>query len=322
MKRLSSQLVRHCAAVLTLALMTGCGQTLTVRVERLGAVEPKDLPKGVLQQLQREPVSDSTAGNFAEATQKLAEAVPDPSIKERLSSETANFMAAQKSRDPANLERSFNAIQEAVKAAASQPALAGSENATALKEQQLAGDEVRRSIDGYQSSTVYVLADGSKAFELLGHATSRPTLVREPIRVELAGDTSVVAVQQTPTLYNIRSIDADPRELIRNTLIIANRILRVAAMYVPLLAPVADAVPTGDPSAKKPLTQAEATADTDALDQSARAVLDDSRLKEIEATINLDPKVTLNPDDQRYLIAKMSELNGALGVKPRKPAGK
>jgi hypothetical protein len=98
---------------------------------------------------------------------------------------------------------------------------------------------------GFHDNSVSRLDPYSSAYANLKSTDNAGEMEFANMNVELTGKTGLMLVQESPTHFERRAILSDPTEVIRNTLIVINKVLQVVSKFVPALSGVADAIPSG-----------------------------------------------------------------------------
>lgn len=289
--------MRHClpfiirsggACLCAAALLTGCGQTLRVRLERIGQVDGSNIgqryvdPNPLLVAKIRAQMA-ALADRGLEVVESLGDPPPvRGSATATMLTEDAAYLRglAAAMRDPSRrvtmeeLQLEHARCQMTLEkyfAADLKPMLQNRErvNAQDLESSlksilargiEISTNEIAPAIEkgriygGYDSNTLFLLKPGSPALAELRSAkvkkNLRHELVYDPLRVRLSADSTLMVVQENPAYYTTRYLSSDPTQALHNTLGIVNRILRVAATFFPSI-PVG-AMPGSDPAQPAP----------------------------------------------------------------------
>lgn len=350
------------ATLAALVVLSGCGQSLSIKVERIRTVAKSDLPDfAKLDKAESDSMLRAQAAVAAENAKYLLKlvgvlekitTVDNPAITEARSS-VANI-EADLSKDPLpdmqvharvllkNIGRLESVVAEIQKplydrlpgAEAHRAMLATVRNEapTALRDAAVSANALaslsqRLQFGGYYSETLYILAPGSAAYRKLVTDASGPTertLVYNRLEAIATGDSLLVAVQDSPAHFSLRYMKSDPTVVIKNSILVLTRVLRVASAYVPLISgvgaalgtpaePVVGGASSASAAASAKSTVSAATEAADRFDERVRSVLNDAQLSEILTRARAKPSEKLSPADQKYVQEKIEALKAALG---------
>ena len=341
----------HAALGVIVSATAGCGPSLSVRVERVGTARKSDLPPPKALSDARKSVVEAAEAIDAfvdqiercssdhpklEDARQFARAAPAKAAGGDLAE--LQKLAAEASRRRGELNDLIVWLQEP-EGGAKALNLPPDQREELRKAQAKAANRVwaaeravvRLQYGGYQSESIYILAPGSEAFKryAAGGTTSYPAekaLVYNEVTALATGDSVLLAVQDSPAHFSMRYVKSDPTEVIRNTIIIITRVLRVAAAYVPLISGVNEAIGNVAPASQtaagavaengtssESTTVAEATAAMASSDESVRKVLNDPQLQDILARLRADPNAEISEKDRAILSEKLAVLKAVVG---------
>lgn len=353
--------------LLALPFGAGCGQSLSIRVERIKQVPKESISKFALNTGQQHELAaiQASVAEMTITTRAVADQI-EPYFRQGAAAKLSNLRSAsdQNRTDLIDATNQFGADELRLRAvgelgrledlkqfAKSATSTANPLNLDPNDFQRLADmvPEIERhksqmdgkfaaieaQLDrlmygGYRSESIYLINPGSAAYdELVDQQNSnRPKLVYSKVEAVAAGDSVLLAVQENPAYFTMRYVSADPTEVIRNMLIATNRVLRVAAAFVPAVSGVAGALGTATPSgtsaptgnsASPAATNTESSMSLSAteialteFDNQLSAVLNDAQLRDAVARLVNKPD-ELSSSDRMLLFSKMKELETALG---------
>lgn len=354
------------ALLASLGMVTGCGQTLSLRVERLDTVADDKIPEFarsspeadtlVAARLVMAELADqvaTTAGRVqhffaAGALDDIRNAVTDSTnVRDELTKVDASFDARKLRLIGASLKGRLAFLRNFAASTSTHKSLQISdENSNQLvamvpqmdqliRQSEAALDAMNKRLDrlifgGYRSESIYVLNPGSKAYEDLvaNNRGSRPKLIFSQVEAVAAGDSILLAVQESPAYFTMRYVSGDPTEAIRNALIATNRIMTVAAAFVPAVSGVGAALGsaatggestgTEAPAVEESNTVGEAEEAIDAFDDALRTLMADGELVSIldKVRSSADPVhavSSLTDAERSKLFEKIVALRTALG---------
>lgn len=251
-----------CAFAGTFAI--GCGQTISVRVVRVKQIAPSDSHPVTLARNDARVAAEQLAGAIelinrlsgGKATALASDAKRAKEIAETLEKAMPISRVAVLSNElltiaaPIRSNRQFFAdfagdadmkqqVQTAINELDNLAANIAITRQTALR----LADQA--AFGGFHDNSVARLDPYSSAYDGLKSEGNKGEMEFASVNVELVGKTGVMLVQESPTHFERRSIVADPTEVIRNTLVIINKVLQVVSRFIPALSGVADAVPGG-----------------------------------------------------------------------------
>lgn len=349
------------ASVCVALLATGCGQTLSIRVERIKTIDGKDF------KLDRfnDPREDLTnarvalsqvatltidmlmeidryaAGNLPGVSEDLTQAkaaasnavhadrqMTGPEIRLRLEEELQRLMRARQFLLNLMNPTFANALgitddqQKHFQDVLLPRAAERIRLARALVNK--AESELKRIYGGFISETVYLINPGSGAYRELRAGGTTSELVFNKVEAIATGDSVLLAVQESPAYFTMRYVSGDPTEVIRNTMLIANRVLRVAASFVPMIGGVAEAVGTApvaqapggaaeEAQPAAPMTLAAAEAAMDDFESRLRSLVEDAEFRELLRQLRENPTTQPAGADLGRLLEKLSTLEAIVG---------
>lgn len=347
-------------------LLSGCGQSLSIRVDRIAKVDESLIPPGALVSPdQRELyVIRGAIAKMADLTIEAADQISNLKVFTGSTTNDPHTIRVKAEQDRTELldDSTVLSVGELRRRAedakktlerflefADSDATHKSLNLTDSQSAGLKGlvPDIRKKVGqsaklfasvemrlsgllygGYRSESVYLLNPGSEAYEkLVGQGgTARSTMVFNHIEALATGDSVLLAVQESPAYFTMRYVSADPTDVIRNMLIATNRVLRVAAAFVPMLSGVNGALgmeapapgATTQPSTSGTEESATPSAAEEAIkvyDEGLRQVLSNSKLVAVIAKITANPQADLSDPDKATLIAMVKALEAALGSK-------
>lgn len=365
----SSGLLRPAMAFVVLATVgtfAGCGQTLSLRVERIATVADDQIPDFarsspeadtlVAARLVLAELADQvavTAGRVqrffaAGALDDIRNAVTDSTKwRDELTSVDASFDAPKLRLIGASLKGRLTFLRNFAASSSTHKSLQiGDENSNQLvamvpqmdqliRHSEAALNAMNKRLDrmifgGYRSESIYVLNPGSKAYVDLvaNNSGSRPKLIFSQVEAVAVGDSTLLAVQESPAHFTMRYVSGDPTQAIRNALIATNRIMTVAAAFVPALSGVGAALgsaSTGDestgadaPATEESSTVGEAEEAIDAFDDALRALMADAELVSLLDKVRSSSEPahaisSLTDAERSKLFEKIIALRTALG---------
>ena len=256
MTRLSAGL-----AIVVLALAGGCGQSVHVEVKRLGTLAPSPTHPAALARAQVRFFALELLAYLDElkdVTEGRPESLPDRwvtevrGIADALAETPAQvspltvYETREKLQALQGVTRQLGTVDEFL-----QPITGGDPDKektlrpkvsnlfdrihTLEIQAMTAVVDARDALEygGFQDTTVYKIDAASAAHQTLVSRDSG--VLFSEVSIVLTGETAAMIVQQSPAHFVQKGVRADPTEVIRNSLIIVNKVLRVISRFIPEL---------------------------------------------------------------------------------------
>jgi len=170
---------------------------------------------------------------------------------------------------------------------------------------------------GFTDNTVHRINAGSREYADI-NPKARGMLFSE-VRVKAIGETGVLIVQETPAHFELSAMRADPSEVLRNVMIVTNKILRVMLAFMQqaggpagaVAGAVAPSAPSSGTSPAAPPDAGGSSGETgDAVSNMAAALLSDPQL--MSAVTKARAGQPLTPEETAALAGRLQPIIEAL----------
>lgn len=321
-------------AVAMMMLLCGCGQSIRVRVTRLGTLpssptHPAARARAEVRNLASELLvfltllEEATAARSGSIVASWVTKVTE--IKATLADKLTDrapltvYETREKLQEIRGVVREMGPVEVLVQTAAADPEEEGKllPKATDLFDRiqqaefqaisAVAEAKDRLEYGGFRDNTVYRIDAASTAYETLA-ASPRGVLFSE-LRIDLTGDTAAMIVQQSPAYFTKKGVRADPTEVLRNSLIMVNKALRVTSRFIPQLSSASfAATPAGAAGAATPGGE-EIDPEAVATDAAATALRELTIAPDIAPLLNkIKAGTPLSPEEETQLRGRLQAV--------------